>query len=47
MRQVGALIAEVLTNLSNEEAIADVRKKVEALTTRFPLYSWKRDPVQA
>jgi glycine hydroxymethyltransferase len=47
MRQVGALIAEVLTNISNEDVIAGVRQKVEALTTRFPLYSWKRDPVQA
>ena len=47
MRQVGALIAEVLTNISSEEAIARVRQKVQALTTRFPLYSWKRDPVQA
>jgi glycine hydroxymethyltransferase len=47
MRQVGALIAEVLTNISSEEVIAGVRKKVQALTTRFPLYSWKRDPVQA
>jgi glycine hydroxymethyltransferase len=47
MRQVGALIAEVLTNISSEEVIAAVRQKVEALTARFPLYSWKRDRVQA
>ena len=47
MRQVGALIAEVLTNIANEEVLAAVRQKVQALTTRFPLYSWKRDHVQA
>ena len=45
MREVGALIAEVLTNIANEDAIAGVRQKVEALTDRFPLYSWKREPV--
>ena len=32
---------------SRAKIIAGVRRKVEALTTRFPLYSWKRDPVQA
>ena len=47
MREVGALIAEVLTNIANEDAIADVRQKVEALTRRFPLYGWKRDTVRA
>ena len=47
MREVGSLIAEVLTNIANEDAIADVRQKVEALTRRFPLYGWKRDTVRA
>jgi glycine hydroxymethyltransferase len=46
MREVGALIAEVLTNLSNQQAIADVRQRVEVLTARFPLYHWKLDPVR-
>jgi glycine hydroxymethyltransferase len=46
MREVGALIAEVLTNLSNEQAIAAVRQRVEVLTARFPLYHWKLDPVR-
>ena len=46
MREVGALIAEVLTNLSNEQAIAAVRQRVEVLTARFPLYNWKLDPVR-
>jgi len=41
MREAGALIAEVLTNISNEQAIAGVRQRVAALTARFPLYSWK------
>jgi hypothetical protein len=27
--------------------IADVRRKEEALTLRFPLYAWKREPVRA
>ena len=47
MRQVGALISEVLHNLGNEEAIASVRRKVGELTARFPLYNWKLDPVRA
>jgi len=47
MREVGSLIAKVLTNINNEEAIAYVRQRVEALTRRFPLYSWKRDTVRA
>ncbi len=44
MRQVGALIAEVLQHIANAEAIADVRQKVAALTARFPLYDWKLQP---
>jgi glycine hydroxymethyltransferase len=47
MRQVGALIAEVLSNIASEETIAAVRQKVEALTVRFPLYNWKLDAVRA
>ena len=47
MRQVGALIAEVLGNIASEETIAAVRQKVEALTVRFPLYNWKLDAVRA
>ena len=37
MREVGSLIATVLTNIANEDAIAGVRQKVETLTRRFPL----------
>jgi glycine hydroxymethyltransferase len=47
MREVGRLIAEVLTNIASETAIAGVRQKVEALTRRFPLYGWKRATVRA
>ena len=47
MRQVGALIAEVLGNIASEETIAAVRRKVDALTVRFPLYNWKLDAVRA
>jgi glycine hydroxymethyltransferase len=47
MREVGLLIAEVLGDIAGEETIARVRKKVEALTARFPLYGWKRETVQA
>jgi glycine hydroxymethyltransferase len=43
MRETGALIAEVLGNIASEDALEDVRQKVEALTARFPLYDWKRD----
>ncbi|HXB68321.1 MAG TPA: serine hydroxymethyltransferase [Candidatus Acidoferrales bacterium] len=46
MREVGALIAEVLNDLSNPQAIAAVRQRVEVLTARFPLYNWKLDPVR-
>jgi glycine hydroxymethyltransferase len=41
MREVGTLIAEVLQNIADPAAIADVRQKVGALTARFPLYDWK------
>jgi glycine hydroxymethyltransferase len=47
MREVGALIAEVLNNITSEDTIAAVRQKVEALTVRFPLYNWKLDAVRA
>jgi glycine hydroxymethyltransferase len=41
MREVAALIAEVLRNVTSNVAIAAVKQRVEALTTRFPLYAWK------
>ncbi len=47
MREVARLIAEVLRNISDESVLAAVRRRVEALTERFPLYSWKLDAVRA
>ena len=42
MRQIGEWIAEVLNHLDNEAATARVRREVEALTDRFPLYEKRR-----
>jgi glycine hydroxymethyltransferase len=47
MREVGELIADVLHHIADEEAIASVRQRVGALTSRFPLYQWKLDPLRA
>lgn len=41
-REVAALIAEVLGNPSSEDNLATVRRKVTALTDRFPLYAWRQ-----
>ena len=41
MRETGELIAEVLHNISSEEAISRVRARVAKLTERFPLYRWR------
>jgi len=42
MREVASCVAEVLLNLGSEETIAAVRRRVQSLTERFPLYAWKR-----
>ena len=42
MREVASCISEVLKEVNSESGIADVRNRVEALTSRFPLYEWKR-----
>jgi glycine hydroxymethyltransferase len=47
MREVGRLIAETLNDIHAPEVSQSVRRKVEALTDRFPLYSWKLDAVRA
>jgi len=47
MREVGELIGEVLHHIADPAAIAAVCQRVEKLTVRFPLYSWKLDPVRA
>jgi len=47
MREVAALIAQILEHISSEDASADVRRKVSELTNRFPLYPWKQNGGQA
>jgi len=47
MREVAALIAKVLEAPGSEENLAAVRKRVSALTERFPLYAWKMSAVGA
>ncbi len=42
MREVGALIAEVLHDVKSDAVLAEARRKVGALSQRFPLYAWKR-----
>ncbi len=42
MIEVAGLIADVLNNITSEETLAAVRRKVGVLTERFPLYGWKR-----
>jgi glycine hydroxymethyltransferase len=42
MQEVASCIAEVVRNTTSDEAIAAVRQRVQALTERFPLYSWRR-----
>ena len=41
MREVAALIAEVLQDVSSDATRLRVRKRVAALTDAFPLYPWK------
>jgi glycine hydroxymethyltransferase len=41
MREVAALIAEVLDNITSPEVSASVRRRVTTLAERFPLYGWK------
>jgi glycine hydroxymethyltransferase len=47
MREVGYLISEVLSCISDDRVIASVRQKVAALAARFPLYSWRMDSLRA
>ena len=47
MRETGGLIAEVLNHIQDPGEIAAVRRKVDALTARFPLYQWKRAAARA
>ena len=47
MREVAEMIATVLADHTSADTIATVRKRVKALTDRFPLYDWKLAPVMA
>jgi len=47
MSEVGELIAEVLQHIGDADVVTAVRRRVGALTARFPLYQWKLDPVRA
>jgi glycine hydroxymethyltransferase len=47
MREVGSLIAEVLNDVRSEETRAAVRRRVEVLTGKYPLYNWMLNPVAA
>jgi glycine hydroxymethyltransferase len=42
MREVASCIAAVVSDVNSEATLAAVRERVEALTSRFPLYEWKR-----
>lgn len=47
MKEVAALIAQVLDAPASADNLAAVRKRVAVLTERFPLYSWRLSPVGA
>ncbi len=47
MREVAALMAEVLLNLRSPETVLSVRRRVLELVERFPLYGWKLNRVPA
>ena len=43
MLEVASCMAQVLSNPSDADNLAAVRKRVGALTSRYPLYNWKRE----
>ncbi len=47
MRLVGGLIARVLEAPADPDNLKAVRRRVEELTERFPLYAWRRAAVRA
>jgi glycine/serine hydroxymethyltransferase len=47
MREVAGAIAEVLQDPESEAVLSSVRRRVAALTDKFPLYSWKLAPAAA
>jgi glycine hydroxymethyltransferase len=42
MKEVGRLIATVLNDVKSDQARAEARRGVAALTEKFPLYAWKQ-----
>ncbi|MEO8660478.1 MAG: serine hydroxymethyltransferase [Bryobacteraceae bacterium] len=47
MTEVASCIAEVLSSPGSEATLANVRRRVQALTDRFPLYEWKNTAILA
>ena len=47
MREVASLIAELLNDIESPSTADAVRRGVETLTERFPLYQWKLETVRA
>jgi len=47
MREVASLIAEILNHIDSPDTAEAVRRRVENLTNRFPLYQWKLETVRA
>ncbi len=45
MREVASVIAEVVHNINSQDVAEKVRGRVEVLTSRFPLYPWRRTPM--
>jgi glycine hydroxymethyltransferase len=45
MKEVGRLIALVLSDTKSEHALSEARRGVKALTEKFPLYAWKQQTV--
>ena len=45
MKEVGRLFAHVLNDVKSEQAQAEARRGVAALTEKFPLYAWKQQAV--
>jgi glycine hydroxymethyltransferase len=45
MKEVGRLIALVLSDVKSDQALAEARRGVKALTEKFPLYAWKQQTV--
>jgi glycine hydroxymethyltransferase len=47
MKEVGRLVASVLNDVKSEQVLAQVRRGVGELTSKFPLYAWKQQAVTA